>query len=123
MITQITDYLGYAPNLFEYHLVVGKKIDIKSLIHYGMIVVVGNTYSVLIRNQHLIDLPDPERVRIADMNNWIYTMATPSPNLYDKEDNHDFDKFVVGTYMDEDLAPPHPRPTQKEITVASANRG
>ncbi|XP_050880058.1 uncharacterized protein LOC127083763 [Lathyrus oleraceus] len=56
------------------------KSDMEALIHQGMIVVVGNTYSVMIYNQHLIDLPDPDIVML-----WIKTLHPHTSALPNKK--------------------------------------
>lgn len=76
-----------------------------------MIDVVGNTYSVIIYNQYIIYLLDPDRVRVADKNNWIYAMATHPRVSSNNEDDHNYGDFVAGNSIDEDFVPPHPRPT------------
>lgn len=60
MITQIGEHLGYTLNLSSNTLVAGNvKIDIKSLIHQGMISVTHNSYSPMIWGQFILEYPTP----------------------------------------------------------------
>lgn len=81
MITQIAEHLGFEFNLEEDHLVERRgKIDMDALVHQGMISVDGNTYTVIICNKDIFDLPNPRKVKDDVMNNWLYNTGAPTPD-------------------------------------------
>lgn len=91
IITQLAEYLGFNSSLSDESPVAGKtKIGMESMIHQGMITVTHNTYSVMLRNRFILELPDLGRVSIADQTNWLYVSVVP-----DEEDDQDAE-FVAG---------------------------
>lgn len=77
LITQIAKHLRKVFNLEEDYLVEGKdKIDMDSLVHQGMIFVHSNTYTTMIQNKVILDFPNPRKVRVDVVKNWLYTEGT-----------------------------------------------
>lgn len=88
----------------------------ESLIHQGMIVVTHSSYSLMSRGRLVFELPDPSRVSITDLANWLYASSIPK-----EEDIHNVDDFFVGETMEEDspfqqqFVPPSQDLTQQSI--------
>lgn len=120
MITQIVKHL----NLVEERIIEGRsKVDMDSLVHQGMISMDGNTYTMMIRNKAILDLPNPIKVRIDIPNNRIYQMDVPSPgNSYEEEGKPNITNHHVGTVMEEDIIRPPTHPTQPEVGATNANQ-
>lgn len=78
MITQIADHLNYGRLLMEEPAMAGKKIDMQNLVNQGMIVVHPRYYSLVSRDHHILALPAPDFISIANVANWLYTASGPS---------------------------------------------
>lgn len=103
MIIQIFEYLGFGSYLSDVSPVASKtKIDMESLIHQGMVIVYDNTYSVMIRHEFILELPDPSRVSVVDKNNWLYKGPDHLQDLSNEEDKQNVDNFVARNTTDED---------------------
>lgn len=100
MITQITENLGLEFNLEVDKLVEGNtKVDMDALIHQGTISIDGNTYTMMIQNKAIIDLPNPRRVMVAVENNWLYKADTHTlGNFFEDEDDPKFDIFYAWNF-------------------------
>lgn len=83
-----------------------------ALVHQRMIYVDGSTYTVMISNKSILDLPNPRKVRIAFLNNWLYQAGVPYSNdLFEEEGEPDNSNHHTGTAMEEDVVPPPTLPT------------
>ena len=90
MITQIADHLNYGRLLIEEPAMEGKKIDMQNLVNQGMIVVHPRYYSLVSRDRHILALPAPNFISIANVANWLYAASSPSLGdspLRDMEDD------------------------------------
>lgn len=90
----------------------------EALIHLEMIYMDGNTYTVMIRNKFILDLPNPRKVRINVLNNYLYQANVPSPDSSSEDEGEpDSSNHPIGTTMEEDVVPPPTLPTQYEATL------
>lgn len=65
MITLISDNLGLEFNIELGPIIKGKfKVDMESLIYQAMIHWEGNTYSVMMNNINILNLPNPRKLRV-----------------------------------------------------------
>lgn len=117
MITQIIEQLGIEFNLVEDRIVEGRiKVGMDAHVHQGMIFMDGNTYTVMICNKAILDLPNRRKVRIDIPDNYIYqAVVSSSGNSSEEEGEPDITNHPTGTTMEEDIVPPPTLPTQNKV--------
>lgn len=77
LITQIAKHLKLEFNLADDRLVEGKyNIEMDALVHQGMIFIDDNTYTMMISNNIILDLPNPRKVGVDILKNWLYKAST-----------------------------------------------
>lgn len=65
--------------------------------HQGNISIDGNTYMVMICNKDIHDFPNPRKIRVDVVNNWLYKEGVPTPgNLSLEKGDPDFSNHCVG---------------------------
>lgn len=75
-----------------------------------------NTYTMMVWNKSVFNLPNLRKARIDVLNNWIYQTGAPSPNnTFKDESEPNNSNHPLGTAMKEDVVPRPTRPTQSEI--------
>lgn len=92
LITPIIEHLVCVSNEDISHSVAGKSIlDMESLIAMGMIEYFGDTFTIMIRERSILDLPNPRRVRVDNKHNLLYDQGIRFlEDLYEEEDIPDF---------------------------------
>lgn len=88
-----------------------------------MIYVGGNTYTVMIYNNSILDFPNPRKVKVDVVNNWLYKASAPTlGNSSKEESNPDLSNHGACNAMDEDIVPPPTYPTQHEVETSHDNK-
>ena len=111
MITQLADHLNYSQLLIEEPSIPGKKIDMTTLVNQRMIVVQPGYYSLICHEQHIMALPAPNCISIANPANWLY-VATGTSMGQSPPHAHNFS----GDEMEDDTPDPdHPVPPPQQF--------
>lgn len=98
IITQIAHHLGYDPAALNETPVLGKnKIDMNALVQQGMISQIYNYYALISSSQFIMALPNPARISISGIANWLYESV-----FHDDMDEHNADTFGAGDQHEED---------------------
>ena len=119
MITQLADHLNYGRLLIEEPSLTGKKIDMATLVNQRMIVVKPGYYSLICHDQHIMALPAPTFISVADPANWLYA-ATGTSDRETPPHDHSFS----GDESEDDApeaAQPIPPPQQSSQQYAGSS--
>lgn len=80
-------------------------------------------YTVMIHKNYILDFPNPRKLRVDIVNNWLYQVGIPySGNSAEEEGEPDFTNHSVGIAMEEDIVPPPTLPTKNEVGSSNENK-
>src|SRR3954470_9552058 len=120
MISQLAEHLDYGHLLNDEPSLPGKKIDLQTLVNQRMIIVKPGYFSLTVHGQHVLALPAPDPVSIANRANWLY-VATGEYLGESPPHDHNF----AGDDMEDDLpAQNRPVPPPRQFfqhTVGSSS--
>ena len=122
MITQLADHLHYGPLLMEEPSIAGKKIDMATLVNQKMIVVHQGYYSLICNNQHILSLPAPSVISVANTANWLYeTAGTADRESSQHDSSSSEDDSEDDAPEAEQPSPPPQQPSQQYAGSSSMN--